>query len=121
MPLSWAAENGHKTAVQLLLNWSANIEAKTVVSRHGQTPLQCAVENGREEVIELLLDSGADVEAISNSNQKPPLQASVRGHGAVMQWLLYLTGSPPSTRRVILARFCCRMPLETRMRLPCGC
>jgi hypothetical protein len=59
-PLYWAAEHGHREAVNLLLTHGANVNSHCGVSR---TPLYMAVMNGHTEVAQLLLEHGANVNA----------------------------------------------------------
>jgi ankyrin repeat protein len=51
--LSWAAENGHETVVQLLL--ASNDVDPGSKNQAGQTPLILAAKKGREAVVQLLL------------------------------------------------------------------
>ncbi|RYP31088.1 hypothetical protein DL767_005932 [Monosporascus sp. MG133] len=59
-PLWYAAERGHKTIVQQLLEKGADTEAK---DEDGRTSLLYAAENGYEAIIQQLLENGADTEA----------------------------------------------------------
>jgi hAT family protein/ankyrin repeat protein len=55
-PLSWAAEAGYDTFVDLLLQCNADLNSKDVF---GHTPLWWATENGHEDTVNLLLEKGA--------------------------------------------------------------
>jgi len=55
-PLHMAAGGGHKAAVNELLNWEADIEAK---NRVGSTPLHRAVSHDQLEIVKKLLKEGA--------------------------------------------------------------
>jgi ankyrin repeat protein len=113
-----AAAQGHLETVQLLLENSANIEAKgdknwTPLHRaanHGhrdivqlllnqnankeasteynRTPLHCAACEGHLGTVELLLEQGANIEAIDKDGQTPLHEAADRGHLEVVQLLL---------------------------------
>jgi ankyrin repeat protein len=84
-PLRQAAENGHETAVRLLLNHDASIE---VQNGAGETPLRLAAKNGHEAVVRLLLDRDANVEPKNWPGQTPLFVAAEKGHGAVVRLLL---------------------------------
>ena len=85
-PLSWAAGNGHKTVVQLLLE--QNVEADSKDSR-GQTPLFWAAQNGHVAVMQLLLEcDNVEADSKDNEGQTPLFEAAQRGHEAVVQLLL---------------------------------
>lgn len=52
-PLSWAAEKGRESVVQVLLENRAGINSKD--NNYGRTPLSWAAEKGHEAVVRLLL------------------------------------------------------------------
>ena len=58
-PLHWAAYDGHKEIVELLVAEGADVNAKDV---DGLTPLYFAVFRDRNEIVELLIAHGADVD-----------------------------------------------------------
>ncbi|MCG8340363.1 MAG: ankyrin repeat domain-containing protein [Cytophagales bacterium] len=64
--LHWAAENGHRKVVELLLGNGAQVE---VTDKASQTPLHLAVEKGHNEVVSLLLDRDAGMNAKNNHSQ----------------------------------------------------
>ncbi|KAG4256551.1 hypothetical protein FPRO03_14015, partial [Fusarium proliferatum] len=84
-PLWWAAERGHEAVVQLLLEWSASVEA---ADKDGRTPLLCAVAQGHETVVQLLLDWGANTNAVDKDGRTPLWWASLEGHEAIVRLLL---------------------------------
>jgi hypothetical protein len=55
MPLWWAAWNGHKAVVKLLLEEGADVEC---ISDNGQMPLWWAAWNGHKAVVKLLREKG---------------------------------------------------------------
>lgn len=59
-PLSWAAGNGHKTVVKLLLDAEADIDSE---DETGRTPLSWAAGNGHKTVVKLLLHTKANLES----------------------------------------------------------
>jgi ankyrin repeat protein len=59
-PLHYAAENGQKEMVELLIDKGADVNLKTDFD---QTPLHLAAENGQKEMVELLIAKGANVNA----------------------------------------------------------
>ncbi|RYP66170.1 hypothetical protein DL771_007946 [Monosporascus sp. 5C6A] len=84
-PLSWAAENGHKKIVQLLLDKDAEANAK---DNYGRTPLSRAAGKGHREVVQLLLDKGAEADAKDNYGRTPLSWAAENGHKEIVQLLL---------------------------------
>ncbi|RYP43640.1 hypothetical protein DL768_009815 [Monosporascus sp. mg162] len=83
--LSWAAENGHKEIVQLLLDKGAETDAK---DNGDQTPLWWAAEKGHKEIVQLLLDKGAKTDAKDNNGLTPLWWAAEKGHKEIVQLLL---------------------------------
>ena len=77
-----AASQGHKEIAELLIDKSANVNAK---SSFGSTPLHGAVGGpnpnwkGSKDIVELLIVNGADVNAKEKSNGWTPLHNSVIG------------------------------------------
>jgi len=59
-PLHVAAKWGKNNMVKILLENSAQIDAKT---RDGLTPLHCAARSGHEQVISTLLENSAPISA----------------------------------------------------------
>ncbi|KAL6408839.1 ankyrin repeat-containing protein [Ilyonectria robusta] len=90
-PLLWAAVEGHKAIVKLLLaTGKVDIDAG---DKYGRTPLSHAAEHGHKALVKLLLDTGeADVNAVCCFLQTPLFYAVKFGHEAVIK-LLLATGS----------------------------
>ncbi|CAG2000637.1 unnamed protein product [Fusarium graminearum] len=81
-PLWYAAQNGHKAVVELLLVAGADVNATATATEDGRTALQAAAWGGHLEVIEKLLAAGADANAAA-------LQAAAEGgHLEVIEKLL---------------------------------
>lgn len=88
IPLIYAAENGCKEIVELLLKMpSININ---IIDNLGLTPLICAAENGEAEVIDLLLEQpDIDVNIQDYSNRATALIfAAKNGHLEAVKSLL---------------------------------
>ena len=65
-PLDWAAVNGRKEIVELLIRKGAEVN-----KNFGMTPLHLAAAWSHKEVIELLIDGDADVNAQNDSGETP--------------------------------------------------
>lgn len=59
MALLAAAENGHETVVQLLVEDGVNLEATG--EKSSRTPLSCAATRGHEQIVQFLIKNGADI------------------------------------------------------------
>ena len=66
-PLHWAAQQGDKVSVEVLLKFGAN---PNVVDRNGLTALHWAASGGNMSCISQLLEAGADVRAVNRDNLK---------------------------------------------------
>ncbi|KAL6401197.1 hypothetical protein AUP68_16923 [Ilyonectria robusta] len=86
-PLLWAAANGCKAVVQLLL--ATNKVDAGAEDYLRCTPLFWAATNGHRGIVQLLLATGkVDANAKNNSRGTPLLSAAANGHEAVVQLLL---------------------------------
>ncbi|KAK2805382.1 hypothetical protein FQN51_000208 [Onygenales sp. PD_10] len=56
--IHFAASSGSENTVKLMLEYGADVNART---SQGSTPLHKALEAGKEGIVELLIDAGADV------------------------------------------------------------
>lgn len=85
-PLCEAARNGHEAVVRLLINKGADID---LADSSGCTALTAAASGGHEAIVQLLLDRGADIEGTIGLEESSPLyEAASGGHEAVVQLLL---------------------------------
>lgn len=57
-----AAGNGHYYAVEFLIGFGLNVNARDTM---GNTALHLAIANGWEQVVKLLVDAGADVDGLN--------------------------------------------------------
>lgn len=78
-PLHLAAEQGHLDAVNLLLRYGADVEAR---DSDGATALEKASSEGHDDVVKLLWHYGADFEAKGSDGATALEKASSVGHGA---------------------------------------
>lgn len=65
-PLHWAAYNGHRRVVKLLVSKGAEINAR---NNDGRTPFMLAAAMGHHRVVQLLAEEGATVDAQDNSGR----------------------------------------------------
>eukprot|EP01087_Luapelamoeba_hula_P007331 TRINITY_DN1795_c0_g1_i1.p1 TRINITY_DN1795_c0_g1~~TRINITY_DN1795_c0_g1_i1.p1 ORF type:complete len:950 (-),score=192.96 TRINITY_DN1795_c0_g1_i1:151-3000(-) len=75
--LCLAADEGHLSMVQMLLDHGVDIDSKNVYS---DTALHTACLCGRQKVAEYLLDKGLDVNVCDADNYTPLMSASKCGH-----------------------------------------
>ena len=83
-PLQKATEHGHIEIVKLLLDHSADVNAKATVN---WTALMAASRGGHAEIVRLLLDHGADVN-VKGSRGTALKTASSEGHTEIVRLLL---------------------------------
>jgi len=84
-PLHFAAENGHLSIVEYLVNQKADIDAKTSFN---ETPLHSAVRNGHLSVVEYLVNQKADINAKDEYDSIPLHLAAINGHLSVVEYLV---------------------------------
>ncbi|KAF4451437.1 hypothetical protein F53441_5605, partial [Fusarium austroafricanum] len=87
-PLWYAAQNGHKAVVELLLVAGADVDAAAAACHDGRTALQVASWRGHLEVVEKLLEAGANVNAAIGGSQTALQGAARGGHLEVVEKLL---------------------------------
>ncbi|XP_042862361.1 26S proteasome non-ATPase regulatory subunit 10-like [Penaeus japonicus] len=83
-PLHEAARGGQEAVVETLLNFGAQVNAKT---RIGETPLHFASQNGHLAVVETLLEKGGEVNAKDKDGRTAMHLAAWKGHTAVLEVL----------------------------------
>lgn len=74
-PLFWAVYGARPEALKLLLEWGAEIDART----RGETPLHQAAEMGNVELMQILLEAGADPD-VRDAYKMTPLDRALRRH-----------------------------------------
>lgn len=62
MPLHWAVHRNYKLLTTLLVEYGADINAKSCKWGNHSTPLQWAADAGKAETSEILLDHGATID-----------------------------------------------------------
>ena len=72
-PLHLAAENGHLSVVEYLVNQKADINAK---EQNDCAPLHLAARNGHLNVVEYLINQKADINAKNKDGKTPLVLAS---------------------------------------------
>jgi len=83
-PLHYAATEGHKDVVELLLASKSDVNAK---NKLGATPLFLAAVKGHKDVVELLLVKGAEVNVRDNNGDTPLDWAAKAGHKDIVELL----------------------------------
>ena len=94
-PLSVAAQYGHLTVVQYLLEQGAD---KEKANNNGASPLFLAAQNGHLGVVQKLLEQGANVNKANNVGVSPLWIAAYYGHLVVVQFLLEQGADKDKTR-----------------------
>jgi ankyrin repeat protein len=84
-PLHWAAGNGHKDIVALLLYAGADVNQ---ANEHGDIPLHWAAGKGDKDIVELLLKHRADINKANNSSITPLHLAVDKGQKDIAELLL---------------------------------
>ena len=92
-PLFYAATNGHKNVVQLLLNKGADPNKVSMVG--GESPLLYAAHNRHIDVAKLLIEGGADPNKTSECGKTPLFHAAKNEYKEMVQLLLD-AGSDPN-------------------------
>uniref|UniRef100_A0A0G4G6E5 Protein kinase domain-containing protein n=1 Tax=Chromera velia CCMP2878 TaxID=1169474 RepID=A0A0G4G6E5_9ALVE len=84
-PLCTAAEEGHDTIVEMLLEAGAN---KDKTDENGRTPLYAAAEGGHDTVVEMLLEARAQKDEADKDGKTALYAAAFFGHDNVVSILL---------------------------------
>ena len=86
-PLSYAAGNGQKAVVELLLE-TGDVDIDSV-DQYGRTPLSYTAESGSEAVVKLLLETGdVDIDSVDQYGRTPLSYTAESGSEAVVKLLL---------------------------------
>ena len=80
--LFYAAEQGHKQVVELLLENGADPD---IADKNQVGPLHIACLHGQTEIVELLLNTGADMESRTEQKHTCFEIARIRGHQVIMR------------------------------------
>ena len=83
-PLKYAAHEGHKEVVELLIAEGAGVNTKT---DDGWTPLILAAIKGHKEIVDLLIANGADVNAKDEIGGALH-SAALEGHKEIVELLI---------------------------------
>ncbi|CAJ2510652.1 Uu.00g062770.m01.CDS01 [Anthostomella pinea] len=92
--LHTAAEAGSETAIKLLLEHGANVDAKDA---KGQTPFSRAMWKVQYAAAQLLLDKGADMDAIDNRKRTALMYAAAYGELRAIHYLCSKGAKPQRT------------------------
>jgi ankyrin repeat protein len=83
-PLHWAALDGHKEIVELLIRKGAPLNE---CNNFCETPLHLACSAGRTDAARMLITSGADINAQTRKGEKPITIAVIRGRSDMVKML----------------------------------
>ena len=88
-PLHYAADEGHRPVVELLIKNGANVNLKDdETDARGETPLHLAAAKGHVPVVELLIKNGANVNAKDESGRTTLHWVSIEGHKEAAKLLI---------------------------------
>ncbi|KAF4627149.1 hypothetical protein G7Y89_g11008 [Cudoniella acicularis] len=90
-PLSWAADKGNQSIVQMLIERGASLVARD--SEYGNTPLHYVARSRNEKIVELLLQHGANIDDHHGGSTALSLAAAI-GHNEVVAMLLASKSDP---------------------------
>lgn len=90
-PLHYAAEEGNKEIIQLLISKGAEIDSNS----ESGTPLQCAAHSGKREAVKILLDNKANPNSVTQL-YFPPLMLSIVAGSFECFDLLLKAGADPN-------------------------
>lgn len=93
-PLAWAALNGHRSVVKMLLDHGVE---PLQHDADGQTPISLAAFNGCTEVVKLFLDYAIDPNLRGIGIKIPLIEASYRGQRETVELLLNRGAHPDTT------------------------
>ena len=82
--LHWAAQGGHASVVQILIEHGVNMTA----TADKKTALLLAAEHGKDAVVQLLAENGAKTEAEDHEGKTALIYAAGKGHAAIVSTLL---------------------------------
>ncbi|KAH0541549.1 hypothetical protein FGG08_003961 [Glutinoglossum americanum] len=88
--LHWAAKNGHKPAVQMLVEKGADIGA---TDSQKSTALHLATDTGRETIVRLLVEMGADVNVRDEDGMTALHRAAFMGREGLARLLVKMGAS----------------------------
>jgi len=94
-PLMWASQEGHSSAVQVLLNHGADINAQTF---DNNSALLWALLGQHFEVAKMLVLAGAEPNVLQTRFNKTPLMFAVQRENVELVRALLIHGADPNTR-----------------------
>ena len=83
--MHWAANQGHKEVVELLIAKGADVNAK---DEYSFAPLHFAANEGHKEIAELLIANSAEVNAKDDDERTPLHFVAVGGHKEIAELLI---------------------------------
>lgn len=103
LPIHYAAENGKRAALRLLVDASPNDANAVAAHPSGATPLLLAARHGHNRCVEYLVAHGADINASDMHGSTALLEAAKEGHMSTAKILLN-AGILPSSSDSVMKR-----------------